>query len=200
MYASTRNECITRYSPVSAHLSSAPLRVGSTSPIPTDTEAHTAAPPRPLTVHAVSRSGKNMLTENEDEQISGNVTDMIDLDGFVEHTDTHDYDVYANNNHELSDDTSAASARALIRIVPLAYGGLLGGLADSASLGLLSGLTISVAFDLFMGDNSAVRALFQNMLKYACPTIAGGAQMSARIMKKLGLKVPSRLAEMRCHF
>ena len=141
-----------------------------------------------------------MLTENEDEQISGNVTDIIDLDGFVEHTDTHDYDVYASHTHELSGDTSDASTRALVRFVPLAYGGLLGGLGDNLLLGLLGGLAISVAFDLFMGGNSVVRTLSQSMLKYACPKIAGGARVSVGMMKRLGLKVPPRLAEMRCHF
>ena len=141
-----------------------------------------------------------MLTEDEGEQISGNVTDIIDLDGFVEHTDTHDYDVYANHTHELSEDTSDASTRALVRFVPLAYGGLLGGLGDNLLLGLLGGLAISVAFDLFMGGNSVVRTLSQSMLKYACPKIAGGARVSVRMMKRLGLKVPPRLAEMRCRF
>lgn len=66
-----------------------------------------------------------MFTENEGEQSAGNVTDRIDFDGFAEHMDTQDYDVYTSNNHALSDDTSDAPARALARVVPSTFGGLL---------------------------------------------------------------------------
>jgi hypothetical protein len=51
-----------------------------------------------------------------------------------------------------------------MRIVPLVYAVLLGGLADSLLLGLSVGLVLSVVFDLFMGSHSLVRALFRRRL------------------------------------
>ena len=52
---------------------------------------------------------------------------------------TH-HDQYVEYSHELSEDSAEATSRALVRFVPLAYGGLLGGLTEAMPLGILGGM------------------------------------------------------------
>jgi hypothetical protein len=47
----------------------------------------------------------------------------------------------------------------LVRLVPLVFGALLGGLADSTAIGLFVAMAVSLAFDWSMEDKSLVRAL-----------------------------------------
>ena len=107
-------------------------------------------------------------------------------------------DRYVQYSHELPEDEAEASSRALVRFVPLAYGALLGGLADNLPLGLAAGAALSAAFDLFMGSNSMVRSLAQSAFPYVCPAVAAMARGLAGATGRLGLKSPSAWREMRC--
>ena len=102
-----------------------------------------------------------MLTDHEADEVVRTVTDELEVDEFVQAADSAHHDRYAHHTHDLPDESSEASSRALIRVVPLVYGALLGGLADSMFLGFSSGMVLSVAFDLSMGGNSMVRSLFR---------------------------------------
>jgi len=89
------------------------------------------------------------------------VNNELEPDLFVEPLSTTHHDRYAQQSHELSDEASEASSRALVRLVPVLYGGLFGGLADMMLLGFLAGAIVSMCFDLLMGKNSMLRALFR---------------------------------------
>ncbi|MGB5494593.1 MAG: hypothetical protein WBM97_08950 [Sedimenticolaceae bacterium] len=139
-----------------------------------------------------------MLTEEKTD--TGTRTTTEDLEG-VERVATLEpdrRDQYVQYSHELPEDEAEASSRALVRFVPLAYGALLGGLADNLPLGLAAGVALSAAFDLFMGSNSILRSLSQSAYPYACPAIAAMARGLAGAVGRLGLKSPSAWREMRC--
>jgi len=71
--------------------------------------------------------------------------------------------VHGKYTHELPEETTEAISRALVRIVPLAYGTLLGSLADSTAIGLTAALAISLAFDWSMEEHSIVRGVFRRL-------------------------------------
>ena len=102
-----------------------------------------------------------MLTEKQVDEVAPIVTDEIEVDAFVAPSNRAHHDRYAHHTHELPEESSEATSRALIRVVPLIYAALLGGLADSLLLGLSAGVILSVAFDLSMGANSLVLALLR---------------------------------------
>jgi hypothetical protein len=137
---------------------------------------------------------------NEDKTNSGGHIATEDLEGVerVVAVETNHRDQYGQYSHELPEDEAEASSRALVRFVPLAYGALLGGLADNLALGLGAGLALSAAFDLFMGSNSMVRSLSQSAFPYVCPAIAPIARGLVRATGRVGLKLPSAWREMRC--
>jgi len=135
-----------------------------------------------------------MLTDKDGEPVVQEVTDLVELDEFVEPPDRTHHDRYAQQSHELPDAAAEATSRALIRIVPLAYGALLGSLADSIVLGLWVGLILGTAFDLNMGEKSMARALLQGL----CPIVARLANLMARLMCRFGLTAPAALGDMRC--
>ena len=83
----------------------------------------------------------------------------------VDMTSSERQDRYVQYNHEMSDDTAEASARTLIRTVPLVYGGLVGGVVGDMPLGLAIGLATTVALDLKMRDHSITLRLFRPLLK-----------------------------------
>jgi len=102
-----------------------------------------------------------MLTDKQVDQVASIVTDELEVDEFVAPLDRAHHDRFARHTHELPNESSEATSRALIRVVPLAYGALLGGLADSLLLGLSAGVILSAAFDLWMGANSLVLSLLR---------------------------------------
>lgn len=135
-----------------------------------------------------------MLTKKDAEPVVHKVTDQVELDEFVKPHDRAHHDIYARQSHELPDDVTEAASRALIRVVPLAYGGLLGGLADSIALGVSVGLIVSMALDLNMGEKSMLRALSQGL----CPVVARLAHLLARLIRRFGFAAPAALGDMRC--
>jgi len=135
-----------------------------------------------------------MLTEKEAEFVVKDVTNPVELDEFVESGDRIHHDRYAQQSHELPNEAAEASSRALIRVVPLAYGALLGGLADHVLLGLCVGLMLSLAFDLNMGGKSMARALSRGL----CLVVARAGRLLAQIIGRLGLAAPAVLNTLRC--
>ena len=100
--------------------------------------------------------------------------------------------------HELSDESSEAMSRTLIRLVPLAYGVMLGALSDRLWLGLSAGLVSSAAFDVYMGRHSLIRSAFRRLLKPACLVVSAISGGFAALIGFVGLPVPSVLREMEC--
>jgi hypothetical protein len=135
-----------------------------------------------------------MKNQQESDEVPSEVTDAIEVDEFVPTLDRSHHDQHVRYTHQLPEDDAEATSRALVRVVPLAYGGLLGGLSDNLLLGLSGGVALSAAFDLYMGRDSVVRALF----KSACRAIAAASQRLADAIARRGLKVPSALRAMRC--
>lgn len=134
------------------------------------------------------------MSEKDAEPVVQKVTDHVELQEFVEPLDRTHHDRYAQQSHELPDEAAESTSRALVRFVPLAYGALLGALADSILLGLSVGLMLSMAFDLNMGEKSMTRALSQGL----CPIFARLANLLARLMRRFGLTAPAALGDMRC--
>lgn len=110
---------------------------------------------------------------------------------------TH-HDQYVEYSHELSEDSAEATSRALVRFVPLAYGGLLGGLTEAMPLGILGGMAMSIAFDLYMGPNSITRKVSQRIVAHLCPMVALLARRLATALQRRGWSVPSILKDRHC--
>lgn len=71
---------------------------------------------------------------------------------------THeDYEVHYS--HEMTQETSAACGRLLLRTVPLLYGVLVGGLFDQLLVGVLLGLGAAALLDVMACDKSVLRPL-----------------------------------------
>ncbi len=139
-----------------------------------------------------------MLTKDDTEQVARKVTEDLELDDFVGKPRTVHHDQYARHSHQLPEDTTEASSRTLVRVVPVAYGVLLGGLGDNVVLGLAAGVCLSVVFDLYMGDRSIVRSLLASPSARVCPLFAAVVRSVARLIARLGLSAPAALTDMRC--
>lgn len=139
-----------------------------------------------------------MGTEKKIDQLARSATDELEIEEFVGRVDATSHDQYAHYTHELPEESADATSRALVRVVPLAYGGLLGALADNVTLGLFAGFALSAAFDLYMDDNSMVRALSRRMFTKACPAIAVVVRALGALIGRVGLPAPAALNEMRC--
>jgi len=139
-----------------------------------------------------------MLHDTETKEFPRVVREELEIDEFVGKPQADHEDQYAHHTHELPEDSAEASSRTLVRIVPVAYGGLLGGLADNLMLGLAGGMALGGAFDLFMGDKSLLRDLGARLSLRACPAMAAAARLLVTLIGRLGLGVPVFLSEIRC--
>jgi len=110
-----------------------------------------------------------MLTDKESDQAPGNVTDELEIDDFVPKVDVPHRDQFVHHTHELPEALADATLRTLVRIVPLAYGVLLGALSGHMGLGLALGVCVSTIVDLNMHDNSVVRTLGRTVLRPGPP-------------------------------
>ncbi len=107
-------------------------------------------------------------------------------------------DQYGHYTHEMPEDTAEASARLLIRAVPLIYGGLLGGLMSNIFLGLSLGLVLTMALDVRMGNKSIFRGFFTPVLRRSCPVIRWLVIRLEQGLQNIGLQVPAALRDLRC--
>lgn len=107
-------------------------------------------------------------------------------------------DRYAHNAHELPESAAEAVSRSVIRLVPLAYGVLLGVLIDSLLLGLLAGGALSIVLDLFMGGQSLLRAAYRNLATRLCPMLAVLAHTLAAAAAGVGVDRLGALRRLRC--
>lgn len=139
-----------------------------------------------------------MMTEQQREQIASRVNDDIEVEALAETLDERHHDQYGHYSHELSDDSAEAASRALIRVVPIAYGALLGALADNLFLGLFIGLVLSAALDFWMGDESVVRAIVRRLFPFVCPLVATAARALADAIGRLGVNPPAALSRVQC--
>jgi len=111
-------------------------------------------------------------------------------------TRTH-RDKYVRHSHDMTDDTAEASARTLIRTVPLVYGALLGGLIENLILGVSLGLALSIALDSRMGHQSLTLPFLRPLHPIGCPVVAALARGFARVLHLVRL-APSSWIDMRC--
>ena len=112
--------------------------------------------------------------------------------------DTGHHDQYAKFTHDVPEQTSEAASRVLVRLVPVAYGLLLGGLAGNLALGLAGGALVAMLLDLRMGAFSLARDLSRRILARVCPAVAAVAHGLVLVVRRVGLKVPAALANLRC--
>lgn len=103
-----------------------------------------------------------MLTNATNGATARRVVEEIEVDEFVPRgpvppggdqqtqVERHAFDGYA-----------AVSSRLLIRLLPIAFGILLGSIADNLAIGLVAAIAVSLSFDLSMEDGSIVRALYR---------------------------------------
>ena len=110
----------------------------------------------------------------------------------------HSEDRAVQYTHQMSDDTAEASARVLIRAVPLVYGVLLGGLTKNLPLGLSLGIILSMGLDMRMGDKSFFLPLFRPLFERGCPLLAAMAHGLATLIRRAGIPAPSALRNLNC--
>ena len=108
------------------------------------------------------------------------------------------HDQYVHYTHQMSDETAEASARLLIRLVPLVYGALMGGLYGNLPAGLLLGLVASLALDYRMGRKSLIQPVMRRCAATGCPLLAAAIRGSAATIGAIGLPVPTNMRQMRC--
>lgn len=139
-----------------------------------------------------------MSFDKDADQCADDLSEELEIDEFVPHERPVHHDQHGHYTHELPEGGADAASRALVRFVPLVFGGLFGSLADNVVLGLVTGVTASAAFDLYMGENSIIRGLSRRVLRMACPGIAAAAHGTAGIFKLLGLAPPAALGNVQC--
>ena len=139
-----------------------------------------------------------MLTEDDTEQVARKVTEDLELDEFEGRPRAVHHDQYARHSHQLPEDSTEASSRTLVRVVPVAYGVLLGGIGDNVVLGLAAGVFLGALFDLYMGERSIVRSLLASPSARVCPVFAAVVRSVARLIARFGLSAPAALTDIRC--
>jgi predicted lipid-binding transport protein (Tim44 family) len=112
-------------------------------------------------------------------------------------SDQH-HDRYVHYTHQMPDETAEASARVLIRLVPLMYGALMGGLYGHLAAGLLLGLVPSLALDYRMGGKSLIQPVLQRCAATGCPLLAAAVRGMSAAIGAIGLPVPTKLRQKRC--
>lgn len=101
-------------------------------------------------------------------------------------------------SHEMPEETAEASARVLIRTVPLVYGFLFGAVLGNMLIGIPMGLALTVALDMRMGRHSFFLPLFGPLLAPFCPLVNAIAHGLAALIGALGMRRPVFLAQMNC--
>ena len=105
---------------------------------------------------------------------------------------------YVQLSHEMPDETAEASARTLIRTVPMVYGVLLGLVLSNFLIGIAMGSVLTIALDMRMGRHSWFLPLLGPLLTPLCPLVDGVSHGLARVLKAIGLPPPKSLVNMRC--
>jgi hypothetical protein len=105
---------------------------------------------------------------------------------------------YVKLSHKMPDETAEASARALIRTVPMVYGVLLGLVLSNWPVGIAMGSVLTIALDMRMGRHSFFLPLLGPLLAPLCPLVDGIAHGLAWVIRSVGLRAPSFLANMHC--
>ena len=134
-----------------------------------------------------------MLIGNQSFPRALNAMEGVEAIRRPDHRDRH-----VRYSHEMPDETAEASARTLIRIVPLVYGVLLGGILGNMLLGIAMGSALSIALDMRMKSYSLSLPVLGPLLAPLCPLVNTVAHGLARLLKLLGLRAPAFLANMNC--
>lgn len=124
--------------------------------------------------------------------------EVADLRAPVEPDKARHQDRYVHYTHQMPDETAEASARVLIRLVPLIYGALMGGLYGNLLAGVLLGLLVSALLDYRMWDRSLLRPVSRRCAVTGCPLVAAAARGLASAVGAIGLPAPSVMRQMRC--
>jgi len=100
--------------------------------------------------------------------------------------------------HEMPYELKESFGRVIIRLVPLLYGFMFGGLTENMPVSLSIGVLVSTALDLGMGEKSLFLGFFGSLSKRGCPVIAALARVLAWGIGSVGMRAPKALANMRC--
>ena len=119
------------------------------------------------------------------------------MDG-VETTKKPYRDRYVRHSHDMSEETAEASARMLIRAVPMIYGVLLGGLAEHMPIGISVGFALMAAVDMRMREHSIFLPMLAPLLAPLCSLINAAAHSLAKSISLVGLRPPTALANLHC--
>ena len=111
----------------------------------------------------------------------------------------HHRDQYVDYSHEMSHDTYEASGRVIVRIVPLLYSGMIGGIFDHMVAALSIGILVSVALDLTMGNKSLSRPILRPLMHFGCPLFAAVSRSIARAVYATGIYKPTQWRDLRCN-
>ena len=139
-----------------------------------------------------------MLPGEESDQRSDDARDNTETDGYVRPRQRIRRVRQVPYTHELNEESSEVLSRTLIRLVPLAYGIMLGVLSDRLWLGLSAGLVFSALFDVYMGRHSLTRIAFRSLLKATCLIVSALSGGFAALVGFVGLPVPAVLRAMEC--
>ena len=139
-----------------------------------------------------------MLPGEESDQRSHNARDKTETDEYARPRQSIRRGRQVRYTHQLSDESSEVMSRTLIRLVPLAYGVMLGALSDRLWLGLSAGLVSSAAFDVYMGRHSLTRLAFRRLSKIACLMVSVLSGGFAALIGFVGLPAPAVLRDMEC--
>ena len=139
-----------------------------------------------------------MLPGEESDQRSHNARDKTETDEYARPRQRIRRGRQVRYTHQLSDESSEVMSRTLIRLVPLAYGVMLGALSDRLWLGLSAGLVSSAAFDVYMGRHSLTRLAFRRLSKIACLMVSVLSGGFAALIGFVGLPAPAVLRDMEC--
>lgn len=134
-----------------------------------------------------------MLFGNESFPRALNVMEGVEAIRRPDHRDRH-----VHYSHEMPDETAEASARILIRTVPLVYGVLLGVILGNMLLGFAMGFALTVALDMRMKSYSLFLPVLGPLFAPLCPLINAIAHGLARLLTLFGLRAPAFLAKMDC--
>lgn len=107
-------------------------------------------------------------------------------------------DQHAHYTHQMPEELVETSSRVLTRLVPLAYGALLGSLGENLALGFAAGLLLSGVLDFHMRERSLLRSAGRRLYLTGCPMMAMLVRGLAVAMRRLGLGVPACMRDMAC--
>lgn len=159
------------------------------------TSVSPVGPGRARAVSAAVRDFGKGVVMNSESDAAKRQTGSVESAALVgrRHEEQH-----GHYSHQMTEETKEAAGRAVVRIVPVLYGFLLGGLSGDIVLWVLLGSVLAVVIDLKMGEHSLSRPLLGRASLAGCPVVAAMAHWLSRRIASIGGRPPALLRDMRC--